>query len=142
MPLADLGDREAKRTAIVAAAGYGGTNVFVSEQPPGMGPEGWHAFGGFSGRDLDVFVASWLSDAAAEATAFHEIAHVELDHDSDPAYEEALAADGVAGTEHYRARWEIDADGLAAALVESVADRLTDPAASLAYLAEDVDRFR
>lgn len=142
MALADFWDREAKLTAIVVASGYDGTNVFVSEQPTGVGSEGWHAFGGFSGRDLDVFVASWLSDPEAEATTFHEIAHVELDHYSDPAYEEALAADRIAGTEHYRARWEIDADALAAALVESVADRLTDPAGSLAYLAEDVDRFR
>jgi hypothetical protein len=73
-------EREERLTAVVRAAGFERSTVFVSEQPPKERPEGYHWL---SGPDVDIFVASWLIDPDAEATALHEQAHVELDHDDD-----------------------------------------------------------
>jgi IrrE N-terminal-like domain len=134
--------KEARLTRVARAAGYERTSVFISEQPTNSQPEGSHRYSGFGGRwDVDVFVASWLGDAQAEGTVLHELAHVELGHDDIPAFEAAEAADRMAGVDRARGPWEIEADALAAAVAEDIADELTDFEASLMWLVEDADRF-
>ena len=131
-------EREERLTSLLRAAGFERSEVFVIERLPEDGLEGDHWFGG---PDLFVSVASWLTDPEAEATALHEQAHVELGHDDDPGYPAALMTDQAAGIDHHRGPWEVEADALAAALVETVADRMTDARRSLEFLAEDVARF-
>jgi len=100
-------------------------NVHVApEMHPGV--EGEH-------YSFSLHVLERLSDPDAEATALHELAHIYLDHDDDP----ALAAIPRGTTA--RGPWELAADALAAAFVEHAADLgvMTDPSASLDYLFRD-----
>jgi hypothetical protein len=83
--------REERLSNFVAAAGFAETSVFINDLPDGVGPEGTHSSTSMgSTTTVDVFVASWLSDPDAEATALHELAHVEMGHDEDPGYAAAL----------------------------------------------------
>jgi hypothetical protein len=141
-------ERETKMTVVVAAAGFDRASVFLADFDVDKDGEHWPT--GFGGGPssvvyLDVFVARRLSDPDAEATALHELAHVALGHDESPEYAAALEADRLAGIDHHRGPWEIEADSLAAALIEGLVEAggggLTGPDASLIFLADDVDRY-
>ncbi len=128
--------REDRLTKVVRAAGFEHSSVFLEGFPRGHEGENWT-----TGRVTDAFVAEWLSDPEAEATALHELCHEELGHNEDPAYASARALDEAAGTDHHRGPWEIEADNLAAAYIEHISHRVTDADASIRCLEDDADRF-
>jgi hypothetical protein len=82
-----------------------------------------------------------MSDPEAEATILHELAHVELEHDQDRAHPEARARDEAARMNGDRGAWEVEADGLGAAMADDLRGVLTDAEASIAFLVEDADRY-
>lgn len=134
-------EREERLTR-VARAWSSDSSVFLSDDASGV-EEGSHAYTGFgSTPTVDMFVARRLADPDAEATVLHELAHVELGHDDDPEYAAALARDKAARTDHHRGKWEIEADALAAAMVDDQPGLLTDPDQSIEYLVEDALRYR
>lgn len=128
--------RVEKLNEVVRAAGFEQSSVFLMDAPVGF--DGMNPV---TNLVPDAHVARRLADPEAEATALHELSHVDLGHNEDHGYEVALALDTAAGVDHHRAPWEVDADSLAAAYVESIADLVTDAQASLAALSEDVDRY-
>ena len=77
-----------------------------------------------------------LSDPDAEATALHELAHVYLDHDLDPVLPTIPRGSKARGP------WELEADALAAAMVDDGALHMTDATASLDNLFKHVDQYR
>jgi hypothetical protein len=129
-------EREERLTRVVRAAGFERSSVFLADFPTGHEGENWT-----TSRVTDAFVASWLSDPDAEATALHELAHEELGHNDDRGYLDALAKDQAAGVDHHRGPWEIEADNLAAAYVEHIRDQMTDADASLGCLETDAARY-
>ena len=76
-----------------------------------------------------------LPEPEAEAAAFHELAHIYLGHDANPRL--TLIPRGA----RERGPWELEADALAAAMVEDGDQRVTDLAASLDYLAADAAQY-
>lgn len=115
--------REGRLTEVVqTVADDTRPNVHLApEMEPGV--EGEHYGWG-------LHVLERLSDPDAEATALHELAHIYLCHDDDPALKATPR-----GPE--RAPWELEADALAAAMVEGRASVMTDAAASLDNLCRD-----
>jgi hypothetical protein len=86
-----------------------------------------------------------LTDAEAEATTLHEAAHWRLGHEDEHAgdYESARGADEAAGLDHHRGDYELAANALATEWIEDLRDTglLTDPDASLRFLAEDDKKY-
>jgi hypothetical protein len=92
-------------------------------------------------RDPYATIARHLSSPAAEATALHEAAQRTLGHEDDIEYAAAMAAYRAAGEQNRRGPWEKDADALAAACVEDLADQMTDSDASIAELVRDASLY-
>ena len=92
-------------------------------------------------RDPNATIARHPSSPAAEATALHEAAHWTIGHEDDIEYAAAMAADRAAGEQNRRGPWEKDADALAAAYVEDLADQMTDSDASIAEIVRDASLY-
>jgi hypothetical protein len=121
---------------LIAAAGY--PNSFVQFEDFPLGTDGKTDW---IGRDPYARVARRLSDPEAEATALHEVAHWQLGHEDDPAYVEAIAKDAAARTDVHRAPWERAANSRGRELIRELADRMSDPEASIRSLIADDSHY-
>lgn len=132
--------RIARLNALLRAVGYERSFVVLEDLPVGYdGRSDW------INRDHFATIARRLTDAEAEATTLHEAAHWRLGHEDEHAvdYESARSADEAAGLDHHRGDYELAANALATEWIEDLRDSglLTDPDASLRFLAEDDKKY-